>query len=44
MNGTLCFLAILGAVLAVTFLWSIAIDLDRLADAVERLARREREQ
>jgi hypothetical protein len=40
---TLCFLAILGVVLAVTFLWSIAIDVDRLADAVERLARKDGE-
>lgn len=41
--NTLCFLAVLGAVLAVTFLWLIAIDVSRLADAVERLAGRERE-
>jgi hypothetical protein len=40
---TLCFLAILGAVLTVTFLWMIAIDVNRLADAVERLAERQRE-
>ncbi len=44
MNGATCFLIFLGAVLAVTFLWLIAIGLDRLADAVERLAGRERKQ
>ena len=41
MNGATCFLIFLGAVLAVTFLWLIAIHLGRLADAVERLARKD---
>lgn len=39
-----CFLAVLAGVLAVSFVWSITIDLDRIASALERLAGKERKQ
>jgi hypothetical protein len=42
-TDTLCFLTILGAVLAVTLLWLIVLDVGRIANAVERLARKDGE-